>query len=349
MDCVRIRLLAILTLGIVLALGVASTAYGYYQESTSTVITDCSVCHGITSPTTATPTGPHGGYTTTSNKCAACHSVHAAPAGGTLLLPAATVKGTCQTCHDGTGGKGVYGVLAARSVVVTATHSIDTTTVIPGGNLSTGGSSVGAFSGTSGKLTCSDCHSPHAASVVATFTGDRARGSVAVTIQTDRLLKRLPTTATTATAVYGSDWCGGCHKGRVSGMGLVNNHPVDSKATTATPFYYENIAKVTGTNVQTTQLGTLGRNNYGYVMPDPRTAQQGAHKPICQQCHEDARNVGDVTPQVIAPAEAYSVTATDGVNAANNPRFQVFPHESQNKWFLIETYDDLCLNCHAPA
>ncbi|MGB4593723.1 MAG: cytochrome c3 family protein [Coriobacteriia bacterium] len=344
----RSRVLVVVALSAVLLFATAASAFGYYYESTSTVITDCSVCHGITAPTTATPTGPHGGYTATSNKCAACHTVHAAPAGGVMLLPAATVKGTCQTCHDGTGGNGVYGVLAARSVVVTASHSIDTTTVIPGGNVSTGGSSVGVFSGVGNTLTCSDCHSPHAASVVATFIGDRARGSVSVTIQTNRLLKQLPTTATTATAVYGSDWCGGCHKGRISGSGAMGNHPVDSKATTSTPFYYENIAKVTGAGVQTTQLGTLGRNNFGYVMPDPRTSDQGAHYPICQQCHEDARNVGDATPQVIAAGEVYSVTATDGVNAANNPRFQVFPHESQNIAFLVETYDDLCLNCHAP-
>ncbi|MHB1340749.1 MAG: hypothetical protein ACYCX5_03205 [Coriobacteriia bacterium] len=327
----------------------ASSAHGYYYESTSTVITDCSVCHGIAAPTTATPTGPHGGYTATSNKCAACHSVHVAPAGGVALLPSSTILGTCQTCHDGTGGKGVYGVLAARSVVVTASHSIETTTVIPGGSIATGGSSTGVFSGTGNTLTCSDCHSPHGASVVAAFTGDRARGSVSVTIQTNRLLKQLPTTATTSTAVYGSDWCGGCHKGRVSGSGTTGNHPVDSKATTTTPFYYENIARVTGTNTQATELGTLGRNNFGYVMPDgPRTAQQGAHYPICQQCHEDVRSLGDVSPQVIAPAETYSVTTTDGTTPTNNPRFQVFPHESQNVAFLIETDDDLCLNCHAP-
>ncbi len=29
-----------------------------------------------------------------------------------------------------------------------------------------------------------------------------------------------------------------------------------------------------------------------------------------------------------------------------NPRFQNFPHETQNAHFLVETNDDLCLNCH---
>ncbi|MEN6431103.1 MAG: cytochrome c3 family protein, partial [Coriobacteriales bacterium] len=169
---------------VALLLTCASPAFGYYYESTTTVITDCTVCHGIASPTTATPTGPHGGYTATTDKCASCHQVHAGPSGGVMLLPAATVKGTCQTCHDGTGGHGVYGVLAARSVVVTASHSIETTAMVPGGDATTGGSKLGVFSGEGNTLTCSDCHSPHASNVVEPFTGDRARGSTSVTIQT---------------------------------------------------------------------------------------------------------------------------------------------------------------------
>jgi len=36
----------------------------------------------------------------------------------------------------------------------------------------------------------------------------------------------------------------------------------------------------------------------------------------------------------------------DGWAEGDNPRYQVFPHESDNPSFLVETDDDLCLNCH---
>jgi predicted CXXCH cytochrome family protein len=37
------------------------------------------------------------------------------------------------------------------------------------------------------------------------------------------------------------------------------------------------------------------------------------------------------------------------VSVTDNPRFQNFPHETENPQLLVETDDDLCLNCHTPA
>jgi len=47
----------------------------------------------------------------------------------------------------------------------------------------------------------------------------------------------------------------------------------------------------------------------------------------------------------------FKITDVDGLPSdpvvnSDNPRFQVFPHESENDAFLIETDNDLCLNCH---
>ena len=320
----------------------------------------CYFCHGTgTNETTDTPTGrsgPHGGYLATTNKCATCHSVHSAPAGSVLLLPAATAKGTCETCHDGTGGRGVYGVIEARGQSVEASHSIDMTNIIPGGDGATGGSLETTFSGTSGYLTCTDCHSPHGNNVVEPFTGDRARSSVDTTITSSRLLRRRPVSASVETTEYGSDWCGGCHAGRLSHpLTSGANHPVDSSETTDSPFYYEYVARAGHPD---TVLGTLGLNNYGYVMPEDkaqpasqqRIVEQRGHYPICQQCHEDARGVGNDAsyPQQIAPSEMFSVTTTYSVTlVGDNPEFQTFPHESTVTAFLIEPRDSLCLNCHA--
>jgi hypothetical protein len=51
----------------------------------------------------------------------------------------------------------------------------------------------------------------------------------------------------------------------------------------------------------------------------------------------------------MAGAEASAaplVASLDGASASGNPRFQNFPHETQNEHLLVETADDLCLNCH---
>lgn len=322
----------------------------------------CNYCHGSGSTTASPPSaadrvsGPHGGYITSTSKCMACHGLHNASPDNALLLPAATVKATCEVCHDGTGGQGVYGTVKARTGLNPASqHRIDVTASVPGGDASTGGTVTRTFTGAYKYLSCDDCHSPHGAGVVNAFAGDRARsatdGVVANTVTSTRILKKLPTTATTAVTEYGSDWCGGCHKGRLSGSGMPNNHPVESSLrlpTAGSMFYYNNVSRVTGTRVSTTQLGTMGHTNNGYVMPDPRTTDQTGHTPICQQCHEDARHVGDVAsyPRQIDTTEVFNITQVDGLATTDSPRFQNFPHESPNLKFLVETNDDLCLNCH---
>jgi len=348
-------------------LGVASPVCAYDETGTGRT---CVECHGSDTPDGSESSGPHGGYTATSKKCATCHSAHKAPADGIVLLPAATVLATCQTCHDGTSGQGVYGVIKARTGVdpadpaeAGAAHRMldtetDPITAIPGGDSTGGGSRPATFSGIAGGLTCSDCHSPHGSNVVDPFTGDRARSTTdtagldsASGFRSTRLLRQRPTSTDDSYAsvtTYGSDWCGACHAGRLSWHELYN-HPVEAATTytgTGTAFTYESVARLTGAGVSTTELGTLGRNNFGYVMPDPRTDQQRDHEPICQQCHEDARHVGDVTLRTVDTTEVFDITALDGSAAGDNPRFQVFPHESDNDAFLIETDNDLCLNCH---
>jgi hypothetical protein len=100
----------------------------------------------------------------------------------------------------------------------------------------------------------------------------------------------------------------------------------------------------------------LGVGNGGYLMTDRRTSSQKGHSPICQQCHEDARTVGQLKnggaqPSFFKPAVDGSFIATQGGTGPGygNPRFQDFPHESTNPHLLVENDDDLCLNCHAPT
>jgi len=354
-----------MVLAIVWVLLIAPAAYGWAESAEwDGDPLECVSCHSEEFPFD-TRSGPHMGYSATSAKCQICHTVHAAPAGGILLLPKATIRDNCMVCHDGTGGLGVYGTIAARGLTVGGAHRIDTTNTVPGGDASTGGGRMQTFSGETGFLTCSDCHSVHGARVVDEFSGERVRFH-----STDRnwltewsstkLLRQVPVGSETTATVYGSDWCIGCHRGRVSNLPAVMNHPVDAASTTSTPFYYDNVAIVTADDSLETTYGTLGLlgelpdaiwHNRGLVMPFPRTEQQEGHAPICQQCHEDSRDVGE--PGDVAAADVYRYgdgrTAGDPVGGDpefDNPLFQTFPHETQNERMLVETGDNLCTNCH---
>lgn len=318
----------------------------------------CTGCHPANDERARS--GPHGGYTTGTNKCATCHNTHNAT-GSLLLLPAQSVRATCEVCHDGTGGEGVYGVLESHGIEPRAMHRIETTRIVPGG--AADGSSVETtFSGIGFTLTCVDCHSPHDNETVEPFIGDRARivGDTSQTVvASSRLLRQHPTSSDTTVTVYGSAWCATCHRGEMNGTHVVNNHPTENPED-EDAFTYSRVAVVDGVGSRDTTYGPLGGNNFGYVMPElsgttTRTPQQTGHYPICQQCHEDARSVGDsiATAQgTISTSEVFSVGEVDTQSGettytgANNPRFQTFPHEGANPGLTIETGDDLCLNCH---
>jgi hypothetical protein len=306
--------------------------------------------------------------------------VHDAP-GARSLLPGDTIKATCKVCHDGTGGRGVYGTILFRTgTAPAAEHTVEATKEVPGGNASTGGSIEMTFSGLNNTLTCTDCHSPHGNSTVTAFLGERQRDGRAIGLLpvpvSSRLLKQRPGGVATAVTEYGSDWCLACHAGRASGLATVMNHPVESaisKPLPAVPYNYRQLG-IVGVGpypTATTVLGTMGidtddgaapQYNRGYLMPFPRTGAQSGHLPICQQCHEDMRNVGalsadgtqaspslaQITPEVVGGP------AGDGINPTDNPRFQNFPHETQGYRLLVEAgstsaNDDLCLNCHPTA
>lgn len=366
------RTRAAVLLAIVTGLLAYAPAAFAYNETTRTIdprqvfrggvlggqyVWDCTLCHGYTivSP------GPHGNYTLTSRRCNVCHGVHNAWEEGFLLLPANTIVDNCEVCHDGTGGKGVYGTIEARGLTVESAHRRNGTNEIPGGELSTGGTRTADFWGEGGNLACSDCHSVHGSDTVSGFTPDRPRveeGTRTIGRRARNLLRRQPNGGQYRTDIYGSDWCASCHRAMASTMPLgYFNHPVDASPAPGY-FYYENVVRVTSAGTSLTALGSLGANNGGYVMPwfgktpsqgGTRAVDQRNHYPICQQCHEDARHVGDYVQCTIVASETFRVRAVDGNIATDNPRFQVFPHESQDPALMVEQGDDLCRNCHSDA
>jgi hypothetical protein len=325
--------------------------------------------------------GPHGNYTKLTDKCSICHTLHDAPMPDVALLPAATVVATCFTCHDSTQGWGVYGTIEARGGTVGGGHPHESTRTIPGGDGVTGGDdATRLFSGPGGALICSDCHSPHGTDLVDPFVGERNRlraDMFATSPTSSRLLRRRPTGASFETSSYGSDWCLACHAGRSSG-GPAHNHPADSSSNQADPYTYDRLPVLDSSSVTTrTVIGQLGGSlgaavhgftwlprvgNRGFLMPYPRTTDPGGqagHYPICQQCHEDSRFVGTLVGDgSSADAATFTIAYADSVTKSgsawvtttvDNPRFQNFPHETENPRLLVETADTLCLNCHPPG
>lgn len=361
---------ALLIATLLVALGAATPAFAYNEANLVIVPNDgfgnCSYCHNPGSINDSY--GPHGNYSSGLNVCRKCHSVHAGTTGSVKLLPRVTIGATCMMCHNGTGGTGIYGSITARGLAVAGKHRYEVTATVPGGDATDGGSSTPTFRGSGGTLTCSDCHSPHGNDVVTAFLGERMRTPHALVrdvVTSSRLLKRHPGGSAASIADYGSDWCLACHKGRASAGIPVHNHPVESSATTGTPYVYRRLGIIGAGPYPTseTTIGAAGVNTRftgytrAYLMPYPRTGAQAGHLPICQQCHEDERNAGTLSAdgsQATPATETLTVGQFDGTIATDNPRFYTFPHETTAYRMLVEAdaaaaTDDLCLNCHPPA
>jgi hypothetical protein len=115
--------------------------------------------------------GPHGGYTTTTNKCAVCHSTHYAE-GSFMLLRANSREAACDYCHGGGGGSTINIQMDNEYKDMS-----DPTTQTAGIAEINGGSGLGTghtlgYTGlapvdikpayqASGGFACFDCHSPH--------------------------------------------------------------------------------------------------------------------------------------------------------------------------------------------
>lgn len=141
--------------------------------------------------------GPHGGYTTTTNKCADCHSTHYA-AGSFMLLRANSREAACDYCHGGGGGSTINIMMdndyKLMSDPTTATAGI---AVVDGSSGNGTGHTLGytgnapadikpAYSQAAG-LACFDCHSPHgnSARIMTTFSDPgRALGTSNVMVAT---------------------------------------------------------------------------------------------------------------------------------------------------------------------
>lgn len=313
----------------------SSVAYGY---PTYTGPFTCDQCHAVSGEGSSWDgSGPHKGYTTTTRKCVVCHTVHVAPAESVLLLQGPTVSAACQSCHDGTGGIGVYRTIEAYGGSVAASHSCDATSVVPGGS-----------SPLDGPLSCAHCHSAHGSRTVAPFLRDGGRAfSADEYVYSDCLLRSdVATTVPGAYPRYSGRWCAACHDQRHSDSPATVNHPVESSVLWG---YGEVTSTVTLESWRLFDPGVgyavgMGRTNAGYLMASVDETGDGRvevrRAPMCQQCHEDARDV-----EAVFSAD-YTHRGTDPWNLPANPEFTTFPHQTTNPSMVVERGDDLCMNCH---
>ena len=335
--------LYVVVLTVLLWVGVATPALAYPRPEEPFSSFTCDQCHataGEDSPWDGS--GPHAGYASTTNKCVLCHSVHNAPATSVLLLRGPTVSQTCLLCHDGTGsGEGPYHSITAYGGSVQADHAYESTAIIPGGS-----ENLDAV------LSCADCHSVHGSNTVTPFIRDSTRAQVpadsGALISSDCLLRNnLRGDPVGTYPDYGAQWCAACHDQRHS-QSTVINHPVNTSYT----FGYGDVISHVPWTLTTRAANydpvlelaiSLGQTNSGYIMgPVPESGDGAVREidrtdPICQQCHEDARDV-----EVPFSADAYSPNTPP----YTNPAFLTFPHQTTNATLLVETDDDLCLNCH---
>ncbi len=282
--------------------------------------------------------GPHRNYTDDTQACRECHAIHEAPSPvGAVLLKAtaSTIEqaalATCNLCH-GAGGPAVYKPYAQPPLTVQARHS-PTLTITSISYLGIGTPETGVPS--IRKVLCLACHNPHGTSLytIPTFTPDTTYGVTNALLRrpgTASLNYALPGAGTTGTPnAYGAQWCRDCHNRPENilshQLGPAGEpHPYSSTTTYQAVWYW-----ASPTYVQ----GRLGGTTSAYVMYDRNSIDDP--DPICQQCHEDARNVEGV----------FKVT-TATYQSTDNPPYKGFPHQGSLANFRVETGDDLCTNCH---
>lgn len=155
------------------------------------------LAEGYNTPLTGTAyfQGPHGGYNTTTNKCADCHSTHYAE-GSYMLLRASSRAAACDYCHGGGAGAttnimmdNAYKNVGDSDLATGVVEAADTRGSGTGHTLGYTGAAPGdikpAFASEDG-LACFDCHSPHgnSARILTTFSDPgRALGSSAAVLR----------------------------------------------------------------------------------------------------------------------------------------------------------------------
>lgn len=255
---------------------------------------------------------PHGGYTSTTNKCKVCHAVHLST-GSYRLLRDNSASTECDFCH------GTSGVANTRPVRLDQNgHGLPSGTTgtiyAPDDLEDTATPSAARFSTDAASWGCASCHSVHNANTIQLT--DVGGGT------STKLLKKYPNPNKTSSAGYTnydpssatqelSNWCSGCHNANI---GL---HTAAKMLSAGAVYYGHDASPDGGVNAGATY------GNPATWSVDPTDGSNNG--PSCKQCHQ---------------GDGDAATAYD------------FPHSSGTTPSLLKsgsettTLDGVCTSCH---
>ncbi len=297
--------------------------------------------------------------------CTVCHDVHEASSSN-KLLPAQLTADFCFLCHDGTAANvdgdldagadtDYFGYYVANNVIYGSVEVTGNVSQISRHNVNSNntqytysnatsniplGGQVIDYQGNSTPLSCVSCHSPHGTHVVATFNSKTLEPQSNTTSSGwergfgfDRTMILRNNLQNTTVTQYGAAWCLACHTQAFGGTHP--DHPVD----TSTEYNY--FLEADPSDPRWVWDDYL----IGYAFNHSYEATSGAPNPLCQSCHDDAVDpIGTSTVGYSLSGIGYTTWGIPTQNFTDN-----FPHEVANKKMLVESGDDLCLNCHPPS
>lgn len=239
----------------------------------------------------ANGTSPHGGFTTTTNKCAVCHSVHNADGSGELLLRG-SVANSCNYCH--VGGLGGYSQVYGGVV----TNYLGTDLGNAHNSWVVGSTNYG--------VSCTDCHQVHGADNVMTanpyLTSKILVGSKTYSgTNYDPMALAPLSTDSSDTAL--TKWCTACHKSS-SGVG----------------YNYYNGPDLSGTfgSYSNARSHVMTDGIESYTFPDGSTGRVAwAGSAQCSSCHSSGYRTS-AWPHY-TPGQRFLVSAGSAASATPDP------------------------------
>ncbi len=238
---------------------------------------------------------PHGGYTSTTNKCASCHSVHSAytesdamgDSSPSQLLLATSVANACTYCHIDANARSdvkIYGGVASNYNTLPSADS----TAVAGAHRSNMVNGV-----QQGGVSCSDCHTVHGTS--AEMTGNSYLD--ASLLRTSATMPALDAADTPEVAL--SKWCVQCHPLASADKPHMNLPSTTSTTTVA----WQDVTGCTSCHAAGTETSdfphyTAGAASFLLSATSAQAVPTGAlsatEDGVCLRCHRetDASGVG---------------------------------------------------------
>lgn len=245
---------------------------------------------GVLASGIASPSGPHGDYTTTTNKCAVCHSAHqaaASPTGEDWKLLSTSVADSCTYCHIDINQRSTMKVYDGLASNYNELPSQDATVV-------TSAHRTNIVNGIQYGAACSDCHSVHASATAMTGNAVLDASILRRPASFDQAQLDALAAETNADAAL-STWCLGCHN--IPSQPHHDTHVITaSVSTTGTAQYaVDGCISCHGAGSDSSAFPHFVEGSESFLLsspgPDPVPFEQAVLAPsatqdgVCLRCH----------------------------------------------------------------